>query len=253
MTRNIHQEVHEDLCHADSERISFTRRAFQLLPRLQGPSILDVGCGKGDPTLELARLTDGVVIGVDIDQASLIELSRRADEQGLSKRVQALNCSVHDMTFPDESFDIIWAEASIHIVGYERGLDDWRRFLKPGGFLVVHEMAWLRPDPPQEIAARWRRVYSGIRTIPEYIAEIPHHGYVLAGHFALPDNFWWHHYYRPLETRIAELRVKYYEDRELMGQLEQVQREVDLYKKYPGWYGSAFFVMQKRALFNGPA
>ena len=253
MAENIHNELYEGLCHADPERIGYTRRAFQLLPEMHRPTILDVGCGKGDPALELARLSDGVVTGVDIDHHALSELSRRAEEQGLSKRIQTLNRSIHDMAFPDGSFDIIWAEASIHITGFEKGLDDWHRFLKPKGFLVVHEMAWLQPAPPGEIARRWQRVYPGIRTIPEYMAEIPNHGYDVVDTFALPEDFWWHHFYRPLETRIADLRKKYIQDREITRRLEQEQCDVDLYRKHSRWYGSAFFVMQKRERFNGPA
>jgi SAM-dependent methyltransferase len=245
MAINVHQELHEGLFDDDQERLEFTRRAFRALPRLRRPRILDVGCGRGDPTLELAKLTDGVIVGLDIDRESLTELAHRADAQGLSDRVGTMHCSIFDMTFPDESYDIIWAEASIHIVGFEKGLDDWQGYLKPSGFLVVHEMAWLRADPPRELAHRWQSVYPGIRTVPEYVAEIPRHGYVLLDHFALPDDFWWGHYYGPLEGRIAELREKYHEDQQILKQLEREQREVDLYRKHPGWYGSAYFVMQK--------
>ena len=246
MTSSIHREIHEGLCDGDAERIRFTRRAFQLLPGMRRPIILDVGCGKGDPTLELVRLTDGMAIGIDIDQSSLMELAKRAERQGATDRIRVLRCSIHDMAVADESFEVIWAEGSIHIVGFEQGMDAWRRLLKPGGFLAVHEMAWLQPGPPEEIGSRWRAVYPGIRTAPEYLAAIPEHGYDLVDSFTLPDSFWWHHYYLPLQTRIGDLRRKYGEDQELLGQLEREQRDIELYKKYPGWYGSAFFVMQKR-------
>jgi cyclopropane fatty-acyl-phospholipid synthase-like methyltransferase len=50
---------------------------------LTRPRILDVGCGPGGPTLELARLSDGEIIGLDIHQPSLDKLSRRIEEAGL--------------------------------------------------------------------------------------------------------------------------------------------------------------------------
>jgi len=53
--------------------------------------------------------------------------------------------------FPLEHFDIIWAEGSIFIMGFEKGLKNWRNYIKPKGYLVVHEMAWLKPDAPEEI------------------------------------------------------------------------------------------------------
>ena len=44
-----------------------------------------------------------------------------------------------EMSFLDDSFDIIWAEGSIYLIGFERGLKEWRQFIKPNGFLVVHD------------------------------------------------------------------------------------------------------------------
>jgi ubiquinone/menaquinone biosynthesis C-methylase UbiE len=245
MKKDIHRELYENLDYASPERLGYTRRAFRLLPHLRSPTILDVGCGRGGPTSELARLTDGRIIGIDIDRTALAEATRRLEREGLSQRVRLLHCSIHEMDFPSETFDIIWAEASIHIIGFEEGLDDWRKFLKRGGFLVVHEMAWLRRDPPDEIAAYWRGFFPGIRTVSECAAEIPRHGYNLCSHFALPEDFWWRDYFEPLERRIAEVRGKHGEDPDVAAQLDEEQQQVDLYKKYSKWFGSAFFIMEK--------
>jgi SAM-dependent methyltransferase len=217
-----------------------------MLPPLDKPYILDVGCGCGGPTLELARLSQGYVIGLDIRQSDLDELARKAAESGLSERVKTVNCSMFQMDFPDESFDIIWAEGSIWLMGFERGLREWKRFLKAGGFLIVHEMAWLRPDPPQQVSEHWKWLYPGIRTVPEYLERIPSLGYDIIGHFALPEDFWWLEYFGPLQHRIDELREKYSGDSAALEALDGQQHEVDMYKKYQPWYGSAFFVMKKR-------
>ncbi len=69
-----------------------------------------------------------------------------------------------NMDFEEESIDIIWAEASIHIVGFEIGLDSWRRFLASEGCLVIHEMTWLHPDPPAEITDHWRKQVTAEKT-----------------------------------------------------------------------------------------
>jgi ubiquinone/menaquinone biosynthesis C-methylase UbiE len=131
--------------------MSIRERHSRCFPRVDNPRILDIGCGTGGSTLELARLSGGEVIGIDIHQPYLNELRRKTELAGLSERVKVVNCSLFDMHFPVESFDIIWAEGSIFIIGFEKGLNDWQRFIKPNGFLVVHEMAWLHQDPPQEI------------------------------------------------------------------------------------------------------
>jgi ubiquinone/menaquinone biosynthesis C-methylase UbiE len=247
MSRDIFLEIHQGLPPEGSGRLKYTRRAFHMLPALDRSRILDVGCGRGEPTLELTRLSQGQVVGVDTDKPSLDILARKIEEAGLSDRVQAVKCSMFAMAFPDESFDIIWAEGSIFIIGFERGLVKWRRLIKPNGYLVVHEMVWLRSDPPPEIYNCWKARYSGITTAPENLEQIPTCGYYLVGHFTLPEDAWWTEYYRPLETRIQELRKKYVRDSKALAVLDREQREIDTFKKCRKWYGSAFFVMQRRS------
>jgi ubiquinone/menaquinone biosynthesis C-methylase UbiE len=151
-----------------------------------------------------------------------------------------------DMQFPDESFDIIWAEGSIYIIGFARGLTEWQRLIKPKGFLAVHEMTWLRPDPPQEIYEYWKEFYPEIKTVAGNIDLITKCGYILLGQFTLPEDAWWIEYYSPLEERIKILREKYNNDAKALAILDNEQREIDMYKKYYQWYGSVFFVMQKK-------
>ena len=245
MSRDIYSEIYDNLSAEGPARTRYTRKAFQMLPRLERPRILDIGCGAGEPTLELARLTQGEIIGIDINQPALDRLKTKIEKAGLSDRVKALNSSMFNMDFPDESFDILWSEGSIFNIGFARGLKDWRRLLRPKGFLVVHEMVWLRPDPPKETYDYWKRQYSGICTVPENLAQIAPGDYKLVGHFALPEDAWWVLYFGPLEKRVRELRIKYANDPRALRALEKGQREVDMHKKYYRWYGSAYFIMQK--------
>ena len=243
----IRREINDTLSRASAARLAFTKKAFRMLPPLEASRILDIGCGRGGPTLKLATLTAGDVVGMDVDRRALDELSKRIGELGLAGRVRAVLGSMRNMDFESESFDIIWAEASIHFIGFEAGLDAVRRFLKPNGFLVIHEMVWLRPDPPRELVEHWQTTYATVRRVPEYLAAIPLHDYEIIGHFALPDDFWWYDYFAPLEHQIREFREKYREDRAILSMLEREQAEVDLYRKYSSWVGSAFFAMRKVA------
>lgn len=245
MTTDIFFEIHHNLPREGPGRNRYTRQAFYLLPDMDKPRILDIGCGPGGQTMELARLTQGEVIGIDTHQPYLDQLTEKIKEAGLSDRVHAINCSMFDMKFPEESFDIIWAEGSIYIMGFERGLTKWPHLIKPKGFLVVHEMTWLQPDPPQEIYEYWKKFYPEIKTVAENMEIISKHGYSLLGHFTLPEDAWWIEYYNPLEERIRNLREKYINNTEALAVLDNEQREIDMYKKYYQWYGSVFFVMQK--------
>jgi ubiquinone/menaquinone biosynthesis C-methylase UbiE len=211
---------------ADSFRerfIEYTRKAFQMLPKLEQPYILDIGCGSGLPTLELARLSNGKIIGVDIDQPQLVKLNRKIAEVGLSHRVKTINCSLFEINFPDEIFDIIWAEGSIWIIGFEESLKGWRRFLKPKGFLVIHD---------------------AISTITNKLENIHDWGYELIDSFMLPEDAWWTKYYRPLENRIKELYKKYRNNSEAIKTLRKYQNEIDLVKRNPQEQSSAFYILQ---------
>ena len=71
--------------------VKFTRKAFQLLPELDKPRILDIGCGSGVPTIELAKLSNGEIIGIDIDQTQLDKLNRKIKRKGFSDRMRQRN------------------------------------------------------------------------------------------------------------------------------------------------------------------
>lgn len=245
MTKDIFFEIHHDLPREGPGRNKYTRKAFRMLPKREKPRILDIGCGPGGPTMELARLSKGHVIGLDIHQPYLDKLQQKIDAAGVSDRVKAMKGSMSEMDFEEKSFDIIWAEGSIFIIGFERGLREWRRFLKPRCFLVVHEMTWLRPAPPKEIEDFWKVVYPGIRTIEENLNLIPKCGYEVIAYFPLPEDAWWDEYYTPLEERIQALRKRYENEPKALAVLDEEQREIDLYRKYSRWYGSVFYIMQK--------
>jgi ubiquinone/menaquinone biosynthesis C-methylase UbiE len=238
-------EIHEGLPRQGVGRNEYTRRAYEMLPRLREPRILDVGCGSGAPTLELARVSGGRVTGLDVHRPYLDELERRAEKAGLADRITVVEGSMLSMDFPDESFDLVWSEGSIFIIGFDRGLEGWRRLIRPGGFLAVHDVAWLRPDPPAELRGFWTTGYPGMRDIPANLAAIPPRGYEVLGHFALPEDAWWIEYYGPLEERLPQLREKYAGDAEAMALLDESQREIEILRKYPGWYGSVFFLLKK--------
>jgi ubiquinone/menaquinone biosynthesis C-methylase UbiE len=205
--------------------LKYTRKAFRMLPQLDKPRILDVGCGSGVPTMELARLSNGEVIGLDIDQGLLDVLRGNVEEAGLSDRVKVVNRSLFDMEFPDESFDIIWTEGSIFVIGFKKGLQEWKRFLKPDGFMVVRDEKG---------------------NIGEKLEQISSCGYELLGYFELDEKTWWAEYFAPLEKLILETRVKYPNAPGVIEAVHSAQREIDMFKKSPELNSSVCFVMKMR-------
>ena len=204
----------------------YSRKALRMIPVINKPRILDIGCGSGVSTLELARLTDGEIIGLDIDQNALDRLNKKIEKAGLSDRFKTLNCSLLDMEFPDESFNIIWSEGSIFVIGFKKGLQEWKRLIRPGGFMVVHDE---------------------MGDVEQKLEQISSYGYELLGYFMLDTESWWNEYFAPLEKLVNETRTKYADDREVHEALNQAQSEMVFFRKFPERNRSVCFVMKRKS------
>ena len=222
-----------------------TLRALGLVRGLPPrPRILDVGCGPGAQTVELARATGGWLVAVDIRQRFLDELTERAAAADVLPQITTVNASMFEMDFADESFDLIWSEGAIYIEGFGAGLAAWRRFLKPGGWLAVSELTWLVPDPPPEAAEYWARGYPAMGSIERNCQLVAEAGYVNMDGFVLSVNDW-HNYYEPAERRVEELREKYADDPGILARLDEASREYDLFRAHRDAYGYVFYIMRK--------
>ena len=245
MNWEIFFDIHKNLPREGSGRDEYTQKAYEMIPKIKQPNILDIGCGPGLQTVKLGKLSDGEIIAIDNHQPFLDQLKENAKKANLQDRIKIVNKSMIGMDFPNDHFDIIWAEGSIFVVGFEQGIKDWKKFIKPKGYLAVHEMAWLKDNPPKEIYDYFQKVYPAITTIENNLDIIKKCGYKLIGYFSLPDDAWWEFYYDPLERRLGKMRIKYKDNPEGLEIIKDHQEEIDLYKKYYEWYGSVFYVMQK--------
>ena len=70
-------EIHQNLPREGPGRNKYTKMAFDLIPPLKNPKILDIGCRPGDQTIKIAKLSKGSVIGIDIHQPYLDVLSKK--------------------------------------------------------------------------------------------------------------------------------------------------------------------------------
>lgn len=237
-------EIHKDLPRESPGGHEYTRQAFQMLPVLSRPNILDIGCGSGSQTLELGKLTDGIITAIDTHQPFLDCLEAKAVAAGFKERIKCFNQTMLEMSFPESTFDTIWAEGSVYIIGFEQGLKQWRSLIKAGGYLVVSELVWLQQQQPEEIGAFWKKAYPAMQTLEQALSLIPGCGYNLVGHFTLPEKAWWN-YYLPLDARIDQLCSIYSGNSATLAVLENERCEIEMYRNYSNWYGYEFFVLQK--------
>ncbi|WP_134684933.1 class I SAM-dependent methyltransferase [Brevibacillus migulae] len=246
MSNHFFFKIHRDLLREGPGNNESTRRAYRMLSEVpKHPHILDVGCGPGAQTIELAKLSAGTITAVDTHEPFLDELNRRAQTAGVSEQVTAQKASMFSLPFAAGSFDLIWSEGAIYIMGFEHGLRTWRPLLKPHGSIVVSELTWLRAAPPVEIAEFWTENYPGMQDVDGNLALIEQAGFEVVGHFILPEAGWWE-YYQPLEERIAVLREQYKDNEEKLAHLAVAQQEIDLYRLYSAYYGYVFYVMQAK-------
>ena len=73
---------------------------------------------------------------------------------------------------------MIWSEGAIYNIGFERGLKEWRRFLKTGGYVAVSEASWFTEERPKEIDEFWQDAYPGIDTVSNKVDQMQKAGYL---------------------------------------------------------------------------
>jgi ubiquinone/menaquinone biosynthesis C-methylase UbiE len=153
--------------------------------------VADIGCGTGASTLVLAKnLPNSQITAVDLFPAFLDVLASRAEKDGVSNRIKGIEGSMDCLPFSEASFDLIWSERAIYNIGFKKGIELWKPFLKIGGVLAVSEITWLHPNPPTEIREHWEAEYPEIATAPDKIKTLEAAGYDLLGYSVLPPSNW---------------------------------------------------------------
>jgi ubiquinone/menaquinone biosynthesis C-methylase UbiE len=112
-----------------------------LAPHLKpGMEILDAGCGVGAIALDLAATAaPKLIVGVDVDEAQLAAARESALVRGIANASFEVG-SAYDLPFPDESFDVVYANTVLlYLREPVRALRELRRVLRPGGIAAVSD------------------------------------------------------------------------------------------------------------------
>jgi SAM-dependent methyltransferase len=237
-------DVHTGLPREGPGNRASTARALALMgPLPPAPLIVDVACGPGAQTLDLAELVpDARFVAVDANPPYVEELRRRAHEAGLGHRIDACVGDMRALPFAPGSVDAIWCEGAAYIVGVAAALAAWAPLLEPGGCIALTEAVWLKPDPPERVRANWLE-YPAMTDVAACRAIIACAGLKLLGDFVLPESAWLDDYYGPLEARARQLVDKYRGDAVAQSVVAQSIEEVAVYREFSAFYGYQFFVM----------
>lgn len=204
-TRNAFFSLHHGLPRQNPGSDATTRRLLALAgPQPDRPRVLDLGCGPGRAALLLAAEAGAEVTAVDLHQPFLDELREAADARGLGDRIHTVRADMGDLSgprFADGSFDLVWAEGSAYIIGFDTALRDWQRLLAPGGSMVITECVWTTEEPTEGARAFWDR-HAGLRTVAAHSAAAVAAGCHVLGVLVQPVSDW-DEYYVPLARRAA--------------------------------------------------
>ena len=219
-----------------------TLRALARLPAAPTRRVLDIGCGTGPAARLLAAHTSAEIVALDDHAPNLDALQRLSAGQPWAGRLSPRRASMTDIPFPDAHFELLWAEGSAYIMGFEAALEAWRRLLEPGGHLVVSDLVW-RTDAPAPLArAFWQEDYPDMRDTAQRLAQAEALGYRPLAHFELSAAAW-ANYYRPLAERLAQLRPS-------LGSgaaWQAIDNEIEVWRRHGGDYAYVMFILQPEA------
>ncbi len=220
------------------------RRVEPLLPTC--PSILDVGCGGGAQTLVLAGLTPGSLVAVDSYPPFIEELRGRVATRGLAGRVTVRVGDMKALEFPPASFDLVWCEGALFILGFEEGLRTLRPLLRGSGVVVVTEATWLRPlhEVPAEVRAFWAEACPAMTDVEGNLALARRAGFAPLAHFTLPEEGW-AAYVDPLERRMDQVLAANPGNPDAEEAARSERREFAMFREHLGWFGYEFFLLQR--------
>jgi ubiquinone/menaquinone biosynthesis C-methylase UbiE len=212
----------KDSCRANL--LKYTIEAFNYIPKIENPKILDLGCGTGVSTLEFAKLTNGKITAIDSDKKCLNWLNKKIEKLDFNDKITTINDSILEIKLPNNNYDIIIAEGILNIVGFKRGLLKFSQLLKTNGYFLIHDEF---KDNKQKLTLIKKYNFKLIKSI------------------ILNEKVWWREYYRCLEEKIEKLDNKIKKDKNFNILFQEAKLEIDYYKNNPSKCRSIIYVLQK--------
>lgn len=162
---------HESVIKSHGSRTAANSCAY-LLPYIKpNDRILDIGCGPGSITIDLARyVPEGSITGIDIESSRpALEAAQKHAEKDGRTNVSFQVGDIAALNFADESFDIVHVHQVIqHVPDPIRALKEMRRVCRVGGLIAIREVAemvWF-PDTLDEFFVLYKKVARWTGGIP---------------------------------------------------------------------------------------
>jgi len=217
-----------------------TLRALALCPLPAQPSVADLGCGSGASALVLARSLQVPILALDADGTALDDLWEAAKLHGLLPLVMPHTGDMAAPGLSPESLDLLWSEGAIAHIGWSKGLNTWRDFVRSGGVMAITDATWFEEDPPLEARRAWEQWYPGMGTEASNLQIARELGLEVISHFRLPRQDWWAYF-----EQVAMQCQKHRGDESLSEVIAAMEAEIALYQRTGDSYGYVFYILRK--------
>lgn len=218
----------------------YTREIYKILS-LKNPKIIDMGCGKGQQTIVLAK--EGAdITAIDLFDMVFPFLMEKAEKENVTDKIKTITCSMDDIPKMPKDVDVIWAEGSANLIGLSNALKLWKDLLKDGGFIVLSELTWFTEKIEPELHAYWDEAYPEMKQLSETEDLIKESGYKWIGSIRLPKNAW-DEYYNPQRELIKKIKPD--ADDSMLSVITKIENEIRTFDKFFDKYGYVYYIMQK--------
>ena len=170
-------------------RTAATSAAYLLGLLRPGQTLLDVGCGPGSITADLAVLVmPGQVVGID-NVAEVLQGARSLAAERKLTNVRFEEASIYELPYGDASFDVVHAHQVLQHLGDPVGaLVEMRRVLCPDGLVAARDSDYgtMVHDPQEPLMDRWLELYHQVTRLNGAEADAGRRlqGWALAAGFA---------------------------------------------------------------------
>ncbi len=230
---------------SDASTIKALNTVKDALPEC--PRILDLGCGTGKQTLNIAQqIEDSLITAVDNYEPFLQKLANKSEEKGLSRNITPLLGDMGKLPFYPNSFDMIWAEGSIFILGVEKALELWTPLLGNKGQICFSEMVFTNDNPSEECKNYFADIYPDMPSKEFIQSTLERNGFKVKSSFVSPYSDWWDEYYTPILSNIERMKRKYSDDKTADQIINGMETEIEIHRKYGNQYGYMFFSAVKK-------
>src|SRR3989338_7184 len=212
--------------------------------------VLEIGCNTGFTSLNISRLTNSTVIGIDLVDKSIEEAKKRAKSENMNK-VDFFKASATELPFKEESFDVVWLSNVLSFIEDKpKALKECLRVLKKNGFLVLVPIYYIK-NPPKEVVNKIEEAIGtkiNIRSKNEWINFI--RGFPVSTEIIHNEDYVYENVSNNIEEFLEDVFKK--EDLEILDKedLETLKEKgnyfMRLFNENLKYAGYSIFIIQKR-------